>query len=99
MIESVVGSVITPPQARQVVGRKAKLGRKLLKLVGSQSFREDVGRLNIGTDMLRVDIPCNDMSRDEVAVHLNVLCPSMEDGVSSKMDIVEIVVVEQRLDR
>ena len=45
--------------------------------------------------MLKVDIPCNDMSRDEVAVHLNVLCPSMEDGVSSKMDTTEIVVVVQ----
>ena len=45
--------------------------------------------------MLKVDIPYKDTFSDEVVVHLNVLCPSMEDGVSSKMDTVEIVAVEQ----
>ena len=69
------------------------------KLVGPQSFREDVGCLKIGVDVLKVDIPSKNTFSDELVVHLNVLCLSMEDGVSSKMDIVEIVVVEQRLDR
>ena len=90
-----VRSAITPSQARKVVGRKTKLGRKLPKLVSPQSFREDVGCLKIGADVLKVDIPYKDTFLDEVVVYLNVLCPSMEDGVSSKMDTTEIVAVEQ----
>ena len=72
------GSTITPPQARQVGGQKAKLDRKLLKLFGPQSFSKDVSRLKIDIDMLKVDIPNNDKFPDEVVVHLDVLCPSME---------------------
>ena len=77
--ESVVRSAFTPPQARQGVGQK------LAKLVGLQSFCDDVGCLKIGVDVLKVDIPCKDTFSDEVVVHLNVLCSSMEDGVLSKM--------------
>ena len=90
-----VRSAITPSQARKVVGRKTKLGRKLLKLDGPQSFREVVGCLKIGDDVLKVNILRKDTFLDEVVVHLNVLCSSMEDGGSSKMDTTEIVVVEQ----
>ena len=97
--ESIVRSVITPPQARQVVGRKTKLSKKLTKLVDPQGFCEYFGCPKIGVDVLKVDIPSKNTFSDELVVHLNVLCLSMEDGVSSKMDIVEIVVVEQRLDR
>ena len=79
MIESTIRSAITSPQARQVVGWKTKLGRKLPKLVSPQSFREDVGCLKIGADVLKVDIPYKDTFLDEVVVYLNVLCPSMED--------------------
>ena len=45
--------------------------------------------------MLKVDIPYKDTISDEVVVHLNVLCPSVEDMVLSKMDTTEIVAVEQ----
>ena len=41
-------------------------------------------------DVLKVDIPRNDMFLDKVVVHLDMLCLSMEDQVLSKMDIVEI---------
>ena len=88
-------SAITPPQAREVVGCKAKPGLKLPKLVSPQSFCEDIGRLKIGNDMSKVDIPCDDPIPNEVVVHLDVLCPSMEDKVSSKMYTTEIVVVDQ----
>mgnify|MGYP007117639174 CR=1 FL=1 len=101
MIESTIRSAITPPQARQVVGRKAKLGQKLPKLVDHQSFREHVGclkigtdMLKIGTDMLKIDIPCNGMFSDEVVVHLDVLCPSMEYRVPSQVDVAKIVAVD-----
>ena len=77
------------------MGRKTKLGRKLLKLDGPQSFREVVGCLKIGDDVLKVNILRKDTFLDEVVVHLNVLCSSMEDGDSSKMDTTEIVAVEQ----
>ena len=95
MFESTIRSAITSPQARQVVGWKTKLGRKLPKLVGPQSFGEDVSCLKIGIDVLKVDIPCKDTFSIEVVVHLNVLYPSMEDGVSNKMNTFEIVTVEQ----
>ena len=84
MTESTIKSAITPPRAQQVVGRKTKLGRKLPKLVSPQSFREDVGCLKIGADVLKVDIPYKDTFLDEVVVYLNVLCPSMEDEISGK---------------
>ena len=58
-------------------------------------FREDVGRLKSRVDMLKVDIPHKDMLSNEKVVHLDVLCPSMEDKVSSKMYTTEIVVVDQ----
>ena len=93
MTEPTVRSAITPPQAWQIVGRKTKLSWKLPKLVGPQSFREDVGCLKIGVNVWKVYIPCKNKFSYEVVVHLNVLCPSMEDGVSSKMDTVEIVAV------
>ena len=95
MIESTVRSVITPPQARQVVGRKTKLSKKLTKLVDPQGFCEYFGCPKIGVDVLKVDIPSKNTFSDELVVHLNVLCLSMEDGVLSKMDIVEVVIVEQ----
>ena len=44
---------------------------------------------------MKVNIPCKNTFSDEVVVHLNVLCLSMKDEVSTKMDTVEIVVVEQ----
>ena len=95
MTESVVRSAITPPQARQVVGRKAKFGRKLPKLVSPQSFHEDVDHLKIGIDMSKVDIPSSDTFRDEVVVHLDVLYPSMEYQVLSQVDDAKIVAVDQ----
>ena len=93
MTESTVRSAITPPQARQGVGRKAKLGWKLPKLVSPQGFHEDVDCITIGVDVLKVDIPYKDMFSNEVVMHLNELCSSMEDRVLSKMDTTEIVVV------
>ena len=42
----------TPPQARLVGNRKTEVRRELLQLVGSQGLREDVGRLQVGADML-----------------------------------------------
>ena len=51
--------------------------------------------MKIGVDVLKVDIPYKNTFSDELVVHLNVLCPNMEDGVSSKMDTTEIVVVVQ----
>ena len=45
--------------------------------------------------MFKVDIPCKNTFSDEVVVHLNVLCPSVEDRVSSKMDTTDIVAIEQ----
>ena len=95
IVRSTVRSAIAPPQARQVVGWKTKLSRKLPKLVRPQSFREDVGCLKIGVNVWKVYIPCKNKFSYEVVVHLNVLCPNMEDGVSSKMDTTEIVVVVQ----
>ena len=56
MTESTIRSIITPPQAWQGVGRKAKPRRKLLKLVGPQDFHEDVDRYKIGVDMSKIDI-------------------------------------------
>ena len=88
-------SAITPPQAREVVGCKAKPGLKLPKLVSPQSFCEDIGRLKIGNDMSKVDIPCDDPIPNEVVVHLNVLCPSMEYRVPSQGDAAKIVLVDQ----
>ena len=44
---------------------------------------------------MKVNIPCKNTFSDEVVVHLNVLCLSVEDMVSSKMDTSEIVAAEQ----
>mgnify|MGYP000712859241 CR=1 FL=1 len=81
MTESAFRLAITLPQARQVVGRETKLSRKLPKLVCTQGFREDVGCLKIGANVLKVNIPYKDMFSDEVVMHLNVLCLSVEDIV------------------
>ena len=46
--------------------------------------------------MLKGKIPRKDMFSDEMVGHVDVLCLSMENRVSSKMDtIVEIVVVDK----
>ena len=74
---------------------KGQPDQKLSKLVGSQGFHEDVDHLKIGDDMSKIDIPYNDPFPNEVVVHLNVLCLSVEDMVSSKMDTSEIVAAEQ----
>ena len=50
---------------------------------------EDVDYLKIHADMLKVHIPRKDILLDEMVVHLNVLCPSMEDEVSSKMKLLD----------
>ena len=51
--------------------------------------------LKILADMLKVDIPRNATLPDEVVVHLDVLCPSMEYRIPSKMDVVEIVTIDE----
>ena len=33
---------------------------------------------------------------DEMIMHLNVLCPGVEDGVLHKLDVVEVVTVDRR---
>ena len=51
--------------------------------------------MKIVVDVLKVNIPCKDTFSDEVVVHFYMLCLSMEDEGSSKMDIAEIVTVEK----
>ena len=62
-----------------------------MNIVGPQGFREDVSCLKMGADVLKVDIPCKDTFSDEVVVHLDVLSPSMEEGVSNEMNVVKVV--------
>ena len=85
----------TPPQAWQARGWKTKLRQELPKLVGPKCLREDVSRLKVHIDVLKVDIPHKDTFSSEVVMHLNLLTPSMEYRIPSKMDIVEIVAVDQ----
>ena len=74
---------LTPPQARQVKGRKTKLRRDLLKLVDPYGFCEYIDLLKIRVDMLKVDIPRKDTQSNKMVVQLNVLCLSMEDWIPS----------------
>ena len=45
--------------------------------------------------MLQVDISNQNTLLDEVIVHFDVLGPSMEDKVSSKVNIAHVVAVEE----
>ena len=45
--------------------------------------------------MLNVDIPRKYMFSDEMVVHINVLCLSMQVWVLSKMYIADIVALDQ----
>ena len=56
------------------------------QLVGSQGLRDDVSRMQVRVDVLQV----NTFS-DEMIVHFDVLGLSMEDWVSSKVNIAHVV--------
>ena len=75
---------------------KGQPDQKLSKLVGSQGFHEDVDHLKIGDDMSKIDIPYNDPFPNEVVVHLNVLCLSIEYGVSSQVKAAKIDALDQK---
>ena len=69
------------PQVHHVEVPQPKRTRELLQLLSTKGLGEDVGVLPIRRNILKFDFTREDTLAEKVVVHLNVLGPSVEDGV------------------